>query len=92
MARRNPLHIKRVQVCGPHSLRLVFSDGVEKQVDVSPLIYGPVFEPLRAASYFARVSLDPVAQTVVWPNGADLAPEALWDLPDEPVVRKKRKA
>jgi len=90
MARRGLLHIKSVEVCGPHSLRLVFSDGVEKQVDVSPLLKGPVFEPLRETRYFSRVTIDPVAQTVTWPNGVDLAPEALWNLPPEAIARKSR--
>jgi hypothetical protein len=38
---------------------------------------GPVFEPLRDPAYFAKVQLDPVCGTVVWPNGAYLAPEAM---------------
>lgn len=76
------LHIDEVEVCGSHSLRLVFNDGTRKSVDVLPLLEGPVFEPVRAPDYFRRISLDPVAGTVVWPNGADLAPEALYELPD----------
>lgn len=77
------LHIVAVEVRGPHSLRVVFDDGVDKCVDVRPLMAGTVFEPLRDPGFFRRVALDPVAGTVVWPNGADLAPEALHDLPDE---------
>lgn len=75
--------IHSVEVCGPHSLRLVFDDEVSKRVDVTPLLRGPVFLPLLDPEEFGRVLLDPVAGTVVWPNGADLAPEALYGLPDE---------
>ena len=75
--------IESVEVAGPHSLRLEFSDGVRKTVGVLPLLRGPVFEPLLDPAYFRRVLLDPVAGTVVWPNGADFAPEALHDLPAE---------
>ncbi len=39
-----------------------------------------MFQPLRDPAYFARVSVDPICGTVVWPNGADLAPSALYDL------------
>jgi hypothetical protein len=79
------LHIVEVEICGPHSLIVRFSDGVHKQVDLTPLLTGPVFRPLKDPSYFARVVVDPQAGTVVWPNGADLAPEALYDLPaDDP--------
>ena len=63
-------------------LRLRFSDGVFKEVYVLELLKGPVFEPLKDADYFRLVTLNQECGTVVWPNGADIAPEALWDLPD----------
>jgi len=74
------LRIKEAEVCGPTHLRLVFSDGVQKKVNVAALLSGPVFEPLRDQTYFALAKLDLVCGTVVWPNGADLAPEALHEL------------
>jgi len=77
------LHIVEAEVCGPHSLRVVFDDGTQKRVNLLPLLEGPVFEPLREPAYFARVSVDPICRTVVWPNGADLAPEALYELSAE---------
>ena len=77
------LHILEADLCGPYSLRLSFSDGKRKRVNVAPLLEGPIFEPLRDPAYFARVVVDPVGGTVVWPNGADFAPEALHALPSE---------
>lgn len=77
------LHIERAEVCGSHLLDLVFSDGVKKRVNVRPLLEGEIFRSLHDPAYFGRVELDPVAKTVVWPNGADFAPEALYELPDE---------
>ena len=77
------LRIIEAAVSGPHLLRLAFNDGARKIVNVSPLLAGPVFEPLRDSGYFSQVRLDPVCGTVVWPNGADFAPEALHEL--EPV-------
>jgi hypothetical protein len=74
------LRIVEAEVCGPHLLRLSFNDGVRKMVDVGPLLWGAVFEPLRDPARFAEARLDPVCGTVVWPNGADLAPEALHQL------------
>jgi len=76
------LHILEVQITGPHQLELIFDDGTHKHVDVFPLLKGPIFDPLKDPDYFARVILDPIAGTVVWPNGADMAPEALYSLPD----------
>lgn len=77
------LRIREARVCGPHSLRLAFSDDTTKQVDVRPLLEGPIFEPLRNPDYFARATLDATCGTVVWPNGADFAPEALHELKAE---------
>lgn len=74
------LRITEATVAGPASLRLSFNDGATKVVDVTPLLKGPVFEPLRNPEYFAQVNLDEVCGTVVWPNGADFAPEALHGL------------
>jgi hypothetical protein len=74
------LRITDANVCGPQLLRVAFSDGTRKTVDIRPLLSGPVFEPLHDPAYFAQAALDPVCGTIVWPNGADFAPEALYDL------------
>jgi hypothetical protein len=54
-----------------------------KQVNVRRLFEGPIFEPLLDPAYFAGVTLDPICGTVVWPNGADFAPEALCEMDGE---------
>ena len=74
------LHILEVEVIGDFTLRIEFDEGTVKAVNAKPLLTGPVFEPVNDPDYFARLTIDPVAQTVVWPNGADLAPEALYAL------------
>jgi hypothetical protein len=74
------LRIVQAEVCGPHSLSLAFNDGTRKVVNVWPLLEGPIFAPLRDPDYFAQGALDAVCGTVVWPNGADFAPEALYEL------------
>ena len=76
------LHVAKADVCGDHALRLEFNDGTVKRVDVRPLLWGPIFEPLRDPSFFARMELDAEFGVVQWPNGADLAPEAPFSLPD----------
>ena len=54
-----------------------FSDGAEGGVDLSRELTGPMFEPLRNVEEFKRLKLHPELRTLVWPNGADLAPEFL---------------
>lgn len=56
---------------------LRFDDGIEGEVDLSEELQGPVFEPLRDVRYFRQVMLHPELKTLVWPNGADFAPEFL---------------
>lgn len=58
-------------------LWLKFEDGSEGEVDLSKSLRGPVFEPLRNIDYFNQVRVDPELGTIVWPNGADIAPETL---------------
>jgi|RifCSP13_3_1023840.scaffolds.fasta_scaffold108574_2 hypothetical protein len=84
--------VVKAAVSGAHSLDLTFNDGTRKQVDLLPLLEGPVFEPIRDPVFFARVVLDPVAGTVVWPNGADIAPEALYELPAQGKNRVARRS
>jgi hypothetical protein len=71
------LRITNMEVRGPHDLWLHFSDGHQATVNVSPLLEGPVFVPLLDPECFAQARLDPECGTITWPNGADLAPEAL---------------
>jgi hypothetical protein len=73
------LRINSATVCGPRMLELSFNTGVTKCVDVTPLLTGPVFKRLRTAKFFAQATVDPVCGTVVWPNGADIAPETLYE-------------
>jgi hypothetical protein len=64
---------------------VTFNAGTAKRVDVRPLLERPIFEPLRDCASFSRVTLDTTCGTVVWPNGADFAPEALHELAAEAV-------
>jgi hypothetical protein len=75
-----PYEIRAVEHLGGHRLRLTFADGLIGDVDLTDRLagrVGPMFEPLRDVGYFARVVVDEELGTIVWPNGADLAPDAL---------------
>jgi hypothetical protein len=71
------VHVTGVEVVGDHRLRLRFEDGAEGDVDFSRLSWRGIFEPLADPAYFASVALDAELGTIVWPNGADIAPETL---------------
>jgi hypothetical protein len=72
------VHMTVVRVVGPHSLELVFADGLSKRLNLRRELNGAVFEPLRDPAYFANITVDPDLRTVAWPNGADFAPDFLY--------------
>jgi Protein of unknown function (DUF2442) len=53
-----------------------FDDGTEKYIDISQWFKGPVFEPLKDPKFFKKFFIE--AGTLAWPNGVDIAPEALY--------------
>ena len=62
---------------GAYRVWLRFADGLEGTIDVSDVLWGPAFEPLKDISEFSKLYGDSECRTVAWPNGADLAPESL---------------
>lgn len=62
------------------SLRVTFTDGTTRVVDMTPYLEGPIFEPLRRdVSLFRSVVVDRELGTLVWPNGADICPDLLYE-------------
>jgi hypothetical protein len=74
------MDIIHVEVLHDHVVRLRFADGVEKAIDLGPYLHGPVFADIRSdPAVFASLRVDAEAGTIVWPNGADLAPDVLYE-------------
>lgn len=71
------LHIRSAKYLSGFKLWLVFDDGTAGEVDLDGVLNGPVFDVLKDIDVFKKVAVDPELETVVWPNGADLAPEFL---------------
>lgn len=69
--------VVQAELRGGYKIHLTFNDGLERTVDFKQWIDGPVFEPLKESSYFERFFVD--GGTVAWPNGADVAPETLYE-------------
>lgn len=75
-----PYEIVAVEHLGDFRLRLSFADGLVSDVDLRAKVEaarGTVLGRLRDPAFFAHVRVDPMLGTVVWPNGADLAPDVL---------------
>ena len=56
-----------------------FADGTEGDVDLDDELHGEILEPLKDPAVFRTVSVHPEFHTLCWPNGADLAPEFLYE-------------
>lgn len=69
--------VTRAEHRGGYTIHLTFNDGLEAVVDFQRWLHGPVFEPLHDPTYFQRFFVE--AGTVTWPNGADIAPETLYE-------------
>jgi len=64
----------------PYVVRVVFSDGEVRDVDIEPLLEGAVFRPLRDGDEFARVGVDEQTGAIAWPSGADLDPDVIYGI------------
>ena len=74
------LHTIEVTPLPGYCLGLRFNNGKAGVVDLSNELDGEVFEPLKDPALFVTAHQHPLMRTVVWDNGADLAPEFLLDL------------
>ena len=70
--------VKRVEALPGYRLRVEFADGVHGEIELAERLFGPVFEPLKDEELFDRVTIDEFG-AICWPNGADLAPDALYE-------------
>ncbi len=71
--------VREAQYLHDYVIWLRFSDGAEGEVDLAGELDGEVFEPLKDPEQFRRFRVDPEMQTLAWENGADMAPESLYD-------------
>ena len=72
-------HVIKAEYKGDYRIWLKFNDGAEGVVDLKNELYGQMFEPLKNVNMFKSFHIDSELETLVWDNGADLAPEFLRD-------------
>lgn len=70
--------IHSAEYIGGYKLRVQFEDGKTGVIDLQDQLWGEVFEPLQDIEQFKRFRIDAELSTIVWPTGADLAPEFLY--------------
>ena len=71
--------LKTAEYLNGYRLRLTLEDGRVGELDLEDRLWGEVFKPLRDIAQFKSLRIDPELRTVVWPTGADLAPEYLYE-------------
>ncbi len=70
-------HVVEARYVAGHVVWLRFRDGTSGEIDLASVLEGPVFEPLKDPLVFRQFQIHPEFHTLVWANGADLAPEFL---------------
>ncbi|MGD2108903.1 MAG: DUF2442 domain-containing protein [Phycisphaerae bacterium] len=77
--------VVHVEHLGDYRLLLTFEGNEQREVDLAGLIpFDGVFGPLKDADYFRQVRVNPDVGTIVWPNGADLCPDVLYERSEPP--------
>jgi hypothetical protein len=72
--------VKDVAYLNDYRIKVTFGDCVEKIVDLQPYLEGEIFSPLMDKTLFAKVRIDSELDTIVWDNGADVAPDFLYEI------------
>ena len=72
------LHVTKAKYLKDYSVEVLFNNGRKGIADLSNALKGKVFEPLKNKSEFSAFTVDKEIETIVWSNGADLAPEYIY--------------
>lgn len=73
------IRIRAAAVLERFGVRLEFSNGESRVINLERYLRGPIFQPMRDdPTRFRELSVDPRAGTIVWPNGADIDPDVLY--------------
>lgn len=80
-------HIVEAEYVKGYRIKAKFNDGSVKMLNLKPYVErGGVFSELKDKEYFKRFFID--LNTICWPNGADVAPERLYEIGEEIAAKK----
>jgi len=72
------VHVVNAKYVDGYRIEVSFNDGRKGIADLADTLHGPAFEKLIDKSEFRRFAVDKELDTLVWENGADLAPEYIY--------------
>jgi len=72
------LEVIRAKYLDGYRIHLWFNNNEERVVDLSSMLHGAAFEPLKDIAYFKDFTIK--YNTIEWKNGADFAPEYLYEI------------
>ena len=87
------LHVTEAKYMKDYQVEVSFNDGRKGIANLKEALHGTVFQPLKDKNLFSQLKLDKELDTIIWPNGADLAPEYIYfnAFKDDPELQKKFK-
>ena len=73
------LHVKEAKYLHDYVIWLKFNNGAEGEINLESELHGEIFEPLKNKDAFSKFKVDNEIETITWENGADIAPEFLYE-------------
>lgn len=71
--------IQSVSIIAPYTIEVIFDNLEKRIINLSDILHGEIYGPLKDKSIFNQVKVDEEVNTIVWPNGADFDPAILYD-------------
>ena len=71
------VRVRSVELREGFTVNVLFTDGSQREINLTPYLRGPIFEPIRVDPAMFR-SMQVEEGTIAWPDGADIDPDVLY--------------